>query len=121
MAFEHHTRRFARTEEAIITLFCLVDDAYRLLNPRLRPYESLKRLSDSEVIALALFQQLRSIESERSFLRDAERYFIAPVPWCGGASSFFVPPAGEEAAALLGALAAGCRVRTGWGPRDPAR
>ncbi len=72
---EHHTRRFARTEEAIITLFCLVDDAYHHLNPRPRRYESLKRLSDSEVIALGLFQQLRGIESERSFLRDAERFF----------------------------------------------
>lgn len=75
MAHEHLTRRFARTEEAIITLFCLVDDAYHHLNPRARCYESLKRLSDSEVIALALFGQLRGIESERSFLRDAERFF----------------------------------------------
>jgi hypothetical protein len=73
MAQEHHTPRFARTEEAIITLFCLIDDAYPHLNPRARCYESLKRLSDSEVIALALFGQLRGIESERSFLRDAER------------------------------------------------
>ncbi len=75
MAHEHHTRRFARTEEAVITLFCLVDDAYHHLNPRARRYESLKRLSDSEVIALALFEQLRGIESERSFLRDIERFF----------------------------------------------
>ncbi len=75
MAHEHHTRRFARTEEAVITLFCLVDDAYRHLNPRARRYESLKRLSDSEVITLALFEQLRGVESERSFLRDAERFF----------------------------------------------
>lgn len=75
MAHEHHTRRFARTEEAIITLFCLVDDAYHHLNPHARRYEALKRLSDSEVLALALFGQLRGIESERSFLRDAERFF----------------------------------------------
>ena len=75
MAYEHHTPRFARTEEAIITLFCLVDDAYYYLNPCARRYESLKRLSDSEVIALALFKQLRGIESERSFLRDIERFF----------------------------------------------
>jgi hypothetical protein len=75
MAHEHHTPRFARTEEAIIALFCLIDDAYPHLNPRARCYESIKRLSDSEVIALALFGQLRGIESERSFLRDAERFF----------------------------------------------
>jgi hypothetical protein len=31
MAHEHHTRRFDRTAEAIITLFCLIDDAYALL------------------------------------------------------------------------------------------
>jgi hypothetical protein len=62
-------------EEAVIVLFCLIDDAYALLNPRGRRYESLKRLSDSEVIVLALFQQLRGVESERSFLRDAERFF----------------------------------------------
>ena len=38
-------------------------------------YESLKKLSDSEVITLALFQQLRGVESERSFLREATRFF----------------------------------------------
>ena len=75
MAHQHHTRRLDRTEEAIITLFCLIDDAYALLNPHAHRYESLKRLSDSEVITLALFQQLRGVESERSFLRDAERFF----------------------------------------------
>jgi hypothetical protein len=75
MAHQHHTPRLDRTEEAIITLFCLIDDAYPHLNPRTRCYESIKRLSDSEVITLALFQQLRGVESERSFLRDAERFF----------------------------------------------
>ncbi|MBA3425115.1 MAG: hypothetical protein H0U04_11390 [Rubrobacter sp.] len=73
MTRANHTRRLARTEEAVTVLFCLIDDAYPLLNPRARRYESLKRLSDSEIIALALFQQLRGVESERSFLRDAER------------------------------------------------
>jgi hypothetical protein len=75
MAHQHHTRRLDRTEEAIITLLCLIDDAYPHLNPHAHRYESLKRLSDSEVITLALFQQLRGVESERSFLRDAERFF----------------------------------------------
>ena len=75
MTREHLTRRFARTEEALIVLFCEVDDAYRLLNPKGDRYKSIKRLSDSEVITLALFQQLRGVESERSFLRDAERFF----------------------------------------------
>jgi Transposase DDE domain len=75
MAQPNHTPRLLQTEEALTVLFCLIDDAYRLLNPRARCYESIKRLSDSEVIALALFQQLRGVESERSFLRDAQRFF----------------------------------------------
>jgi hypothetical protein len=75
MTQKHHSHQFTRTEEAITVLFCLIDDAYANLNPRGRCYESLKRLSDSEIITLALFQQLRGIESERSFLRDAERFF----------------------------------------------
>src|SRR5919202_1539353 len=75
MTQKHHSDRVTRTEEAITVLFCLIDDAYANLNPRGRQYESLKRLSDSEVIALALCQQLRGVESERSFLRDAQRFF----------------------------------------------
>jgi Transposase DDE domain len=75
MAQPNHTPRLANTEEALSVLFCLIDDAYRLLNPHARRYESIKRLSDSEVIALALFHQLRGVESERSFLRDTERFF----------------------------------------------
>ena len=75
MAQPNHTLRLAETEEALTVLFCLVDDAYAHLNPRARCYESLKQLADSEVITLALFQQLRGVESERSFLRDAERFF----------------------------------------------
>jgi Transposase DDE domain len=80
MARPNHTPRLAYTEEALTVLFCLIDDAYVLLNPRARGYESLKRLSDSEVITLALFQQLRGVESERSFLRDAERFFSQLFP-----------------------------------------
>src|SRR5919199_701591 len=70
-----HTQGYALLEEAVTVLFCLVDDAYARLNPRGGRYASLKRLSDSEVITLALFQQLRGVESERSFLRDASRFF----------------------------------------------
>ncbi len=76
MAHPNHTPRLDHTEKALTVLFCLIDDAYRLLNPRgARRYESIKRLADSEVMTLALFQQLRGVESERSFLRDAERFF----------------------------------------------
>lgn len=64
MARAHDTRRLALTEEAITILFCLVDDAYTLLNPRAKSSESIKRLSDSEVITLSFLQQLRGVESE---------------------------------------------------------
>jgi hypothetical protein len=59
MAQVQHTPQAALLEEAITTLFCQIDDAYRILNPRGDLYASLKRLSDSEILALALFQQLR--------------------------------------------------------------
>jgi hypothetical protein len=75
MARPKGTPPLAALEEAVMVLFCLVDDAYRALNPRGDRYGPLKKLSDSEVLALALFQQLRGVESERSFLRDAERFF----------------------------------------------
>jgi hypothetical protein len=75
MAQANHTPLLANTEEALTVLFCLIDDAYAHLNPNGKRYEPLKRLADSEVITLALFQQLRGVESERSFLRDAERFF----------------------------------------------
>src|SRR5215212_8751177 len=68
-------REVALLAEALTVLFCLVDDIYQNVNPNGRRYESLKKLTDSEVITLALFQQLRGLESQRSFLRDASRFF----------------------------------------------
>jgi hypothetical protein len=75
MTHPQHTPTLDSLEEAITVLFCLIDDAYALLNPSGLGYHSLKKLSDSEVLSLALFQQLRGLESERSFLRDAQRFF----------------------------------------------
>ncbi len=75
MAQPQHTPQAALLEEAITTLFCEIDDRYRILNPRADLYASLKELSDSEVITLAIFQQLRGVESERSFLREVARFF----------------------------------------------
>jgi len=80
MAHPNTTPRTARLEEAVSVLFCLVDDAYRILNPGADAYASLKKLSDSEVLTLALLQQLRGVESERSFLRDAQRFFAHLFP-----------------------------------------
>jgi hypothetical protein len=85
MARPQHTHSLPHLEEALTVLFSLIDDAYRLLNPRgARRYESIKRLSDSEIITLALLQQLRGVESERSFLRDAQRFFCELFPGVGG-------------------------------------
>src|SRR3954469_14953165 len=75
MALSHHTPRTPTLEDAIVALFCLVDDAYRKLNPPEQSYATLKKLSDSEVLTLTLLQQLRGIESERSFLPDTQRFF----------------------------------------------
>jgi hypothetical protein len=84
MAQAHLTRELARTEEAITVLFCLIDDAYMHLNPKGRRYGSLKQLSDSEILTLAIFQQLRGVESERSFLRDVGRFFSHLFPGAVG-------------------------------------
>jgi hypothetical protein len=85
MTQAQHTPTLASLEEAITVLFCLVDDAYTLLNPRGQSHASLKKLSDSEVLTLlALFQQLRGTESERSFLRDAQRFFVHLFPGVAG-------------------------------------
>jgi len=85
MAQAQHTPTLASLEEAVTVLFCLIDDAYAALNPKgRRSHESLKRLSDSEVITLALLQQLRGLESERSFLRDAQRFLSHLFPGVAG-------------------------------------
>ena len=84
MARQKHTHSLLHLEEALTVLFCLIDDAYTLLNPRPRRYESLKQLSDSEIITLALLQQLRGVESERSFLREAQRFFSHLFPGVAG-------------------------------------
>ena len=75
MAQPELTPQLSLLEEALTILFCRVDDTYYQLNSRGRRYETLKELSDSEVITLALFQQLRGVESERSFLREVARFF----------------------------------------------
>jgi hypothetical protein len=81
MAQPQHTSSLTSLEEALTVLFCLIDDTYTSLNPRgAYRYETLKHLSDSEVITLALFQQLRGVESERSFLRECERFFSQLFP-----------------------------------------
>ena len=100
MAKPNHAPRLLQTEEALTVLFCLVDDAYVHLNPRAGRYRSLKRLADSEVIALALFQQLRGIVEPTLVLARRREVLFSPVPRCGGVAPFLVPSKGEEAQAL---------------------
>lgn len=75
MAYPELTSGFTLLEEAVTVLFCQIDDLYAHLNPGGGHYASLKQLSDSKVLTLALFQQLRGVESERSFLREIARFF----------------------------------------------
>ena len=84
MAQPHHTPHLALLEEAVTVLFCPIDDVYYRINPKGRRYETLKELSDSEILALALFQQLRGMESEQSFLREAARFFSHLFPGVSG-------------------------------------
>ncbi len=81
------TPRLALLEEALTILFCRVDDIYYRINPKGRCYETLKELSDSEVLTLALFQQLRGVESCRSFLGEAARFFSHLFPGVVGLHS----------------------------------
>jgi len=86
MARAHLTERLAETEEAMTALSCRTDDACALLNPGARRYEPLKRPSDSEISTLALLRQLRGVESERSFVRECERFSSHPFPGVVGYS-----------------------------------
>src|SRR3712207_9315408 len=119
MAHTNHTQRLARTEEALTVLFCLIDDAYALLNPKGRRYESLKRLSDSEVITLTLLQQLRGVESERSFLRDAQRFFSHLFPGVVGLHPSSLHRRGREVRRYPGAPGRGVLPPPGGGAGTP--
>src|SRR5919112_1893141 len=122
MAQPNHTEAFARTEDALTVLFCLIDDAYVLLNPRTKGYEAIKRLSDSEVLTLALLQQLRGVESERSFLRDAQRFFSHLFPGVVGLhpSSLHRRAPGSSGASWS-PCGGGSYARARRGPRNPHR
>jgi hypothetical protein len=63
MAQIQHTPAPSYLEEAITGLFCLVDDTYAPLNSRGDCYGALKKLSDSEL--LALFHQLRGVKTSQ--------------------------------------------------------
>jgi hypothetical protein len=126
MAHPELTPQLALLEEAVTVLFCQVDDIYYRLNPKGRSYETLKELSDSEVITLALFQQLRGVESERSFFVPSSfllargcPLLLAPVSWGRRPSSLLVAPASAQPQGLPGALAARHLARVGRRSRNP--
>ncbi len=106
MAQPELTPHLALLEEAITVLFCRVDDIYYRLNPKGRCYQTLKELSDSEVISLALFQQLRGVESCRSFFARGRPVLLAPLPGGRRSPSLLVAPSCPQASALLRALTA---------------
>jgi hypothetical protein len=104
----HLTGEAALTEEAIIGLFWLIDDAYlNLITPREDATSRPRSFSDPRVITLALLQQLRGVRSCRSFLMDTEGFFSYLCPGVVGLNSS-IPldaPAHEEAQALCGTCA----------------
>lgn len=121
MAQAQHTPTLASLEEAVTVLFCLIDDAYALLNPNRRTYESLKRLSDSEVLTLALFQQLEGRGERALVFARRPALLLPPLPRGGGDAPLLAAPSREEAEAFPGALAPLCPARIGRRSRDPRR
>jgi hypothetical protein len=104
---EEITRRrrnsvYVAPEEALTVLLCLIDDPDAHLNPRARCYETLKRPSDSEVIAL--FQQLEAYNANAPSCATLAKLGSSPTCFLGwwGSASFLVPSALEEAQALFG-------------------
>src|SRR3954451_2416369 len=123
MAQLNHTSRLVETEEALTVLFCLLDDAYAHLNPRARCYESIKRLSDSEVGThrpRPLPAAARRGGKRTLFLARGPKVLLSLVPRGGGAASFLLPSAGEEAQAFFGTPAEGRPLGDGRQPGDAA-
>jgi hypothetical protein len=80
MAQSQHTSSLSSLEAALTALFCLIDDAYTTLNPQgAYRYETLKHLSDSEVITPRSFSTTPR-GGERSLLRECERFFSELFP-----------------------------------------
>jgi len=123
MARPQHTPPLASLEEAVTVLFCLIDDAYGQLNPNGARYGTLKKLSDSEVITLALLQQLRGVESERAFLRDATRFFSHLFPGVVGLAPSSIHRRVRKLRRFLEPLRRSVvpELVGDWGHRDPHR
>jgi hypothetical protein len=102
MAQPQHTSTLASLEGAITVLFCLIDDAYALLNPRWHSHESLKKLSDSEVLTFwrccSSFGARRANAPSCGMPSDSSRTCS---PEWRGCTLLLVPSPGEEAQALF--------------------
>jgi hypothetical protein len=73
---QHTPQRLLLLKEAFITLFCEIDHAYTHLNPKGQYYATLKRLSDSQVLTLALFSSSFEECNPNLFpLRETARLF----------------------------------------------
>lgn len=120
MTQAENTREAALLEEAITVLFCEIDDTYRHLNPNGQLYESLKRLSDPEVITLALFQQLRGVESCRAFYARSRPLLLPPLPRRGRPCSFLFSSPHPQAQAIPRTLEADRRGGAGRRARNLA-
>lgn len=86
IAHPHRAREPTPLEETVTTLFCFVDGAY-LRRPRpggtaLRLAQATLRLGGPS--PRPSLQQLRGVEGERSFLRDADRFFARLFPRVAG-------------------------------------
>ena len=112
MARPQHTHSLPHLEEAVIVLFCFIDDTYYRLNP-----EGRQALRDPQGALGLGGHNPRAVPAtprggERTLLPARRRaVLLASVPGGGRAAPFLAQPAHEEAEALLGAPA----------PRDPPR
>jgi hypothetical protein len=98
----------------------------RRLRPAQPPRRSTLRVHKAplglgEVITLAIFQQLRGVESERSFLRDAQRFFSHLFPGVVGLHPSSFHRRVRKLRRFLEPLRREVLFRDGRGPRDVAR
>src|SRR5215210_6432086 len=123
MAHHNTTPPAASLEEAVTVLFCLVDDAYRLLNPRGDGYGALK---SQEALGLGGHNPRPFPAAQgyrvRALVRARRRaLLLAPVPGGGGAAPLLFPPPDPQTTALAGAFEAHVGCGSCGRPRDVDR
>ena len=121
MAQPELTPQLALLEEAMTVLFCRIDDTYYHLNPKGHHYETLKVLSDSEIITLALLEATAGHREPALFPARSRPLLLAPLSWGRRPSPVFIAPSHPQPQALLGTFATRHLARAGWRPGDPDR